>query len=91
MQRIAYAYILICSDGSLYTGWTYNPQNRLATHNSGKGSRYTRSRLPVKLCYVEECADKREAQRREWQIKQLTRAQKKALIDNHGTGNYNVV
>jgi len=76
----AYTYILECADGTLYTGWTMSLEKRLAAHNSGKGAKYTRSRLPVRLRYAESFEDKIEAQRREWQIKQLTRQKKLALI-----------
>ena len=48
-------YILRCSDGSLYCGWTNDLERRLAAHNSGKGAKYTRSRRPVELMYTEEC------------------------------------
>ena len=47
----AYTYILACVDGTLYTGWTNNLEKRLATHNAGRGGKYTRSRLPVRLVY----------------------------------------
>ena len=47
MAETAYAYLLLCSDNSLYAGWTNDPEKRLKAHNSGKGSKYTRSRLPV--------------------------------------------
>ena len=77
-----YAYILKCADGTLYTGWTNNLEKRLKTHNEGKGGKYTRSRLPCKLFYYEEFEDKIKAQRREWEIKQLSRKQKLALVDN---------
>ena len=77
----AYTYILECGDGSLYTGWTNDLGKRVKTHNAGQGAKYTRSRLPVRLVYFETFADKQAAQSREWQIKQLTRAQKLALID----------
>ena len=87
--RPAYTYIVECADATFYTGWTYDLAKRLAAHNSGKGSRYTGSRTPVRLRYAEKLPDKRAAQRREWEIKQLTRRQKQALIDNGGTGNYN--
>ena len=76
-----YAYILECSDGTLYTGYTNNLEKRVATHNSGKGAKYTRSRLPVRLVYFEEFETKSEAQRREYEIKHLTRAQKLALTE----------
>lgn len=76
-----YAYILECSDGTLYTGYTNNIEKRLRVHNSGKGAKYTRSRLPVRVVYFEEYETKQEAQRREYEIKQLTRAQKLELIE----------
>ena len=75
-----YCYILECADGTFYTGWSIDPQRRLRQHNSGYGSRYTRSHRPVKLVYVEECADKSAALKRERAIKKLPRLQKKNLI-----------
>ncbi|ADL50372.1 GIY-YIG nuclease family protein [Clostridium cellulovorans] len=75
-----YVYILRCSDDSLYTGWTTNLENRVKAHSSGKGAKYTRTRLPVKLVYFEEYQDKRDAQRREYAIKQLSRLEKLKLI-----------
>lgn len=79
-KETAYAYMVECSDGSLYTGYTTDLEKRIKEHNSGKGAKYTRSRLPVKLVYFEELATKREAQSREWHIKRLTREQKLKLI-----------
>lgn len=76
-----YVYILRCSDDTLYTGWTTDLRHRVATHNSGKGAKYTRSRRPVELVYYEEYDDKIEAQRRERAIKKLTRAEKEKLIE----------
>lgn len=78
----AYTYILICADGTLYTGWTNDLEKRLAAHNSGKGGKYTRARLPVRLVYYEEFERKVDAQSREWHIKQLSREKKLELIDN---------
>ena len=75
-----YVYIVECGDGTYYTGWTTDPQERLKTHNSGKGAKYTRSRLPVKLVYWEVFPTKEEAMAREYAIKQLSRKQKEALI-----------
>ena len=75
-----YVYILQCADGTLYTGSTNDPQRRLKVHNSGKGAKYTRSRLPVKLVYQEEQENWSAALRREAAIKKLSRAQKKTLI-----------
>ena len=77
-----YTYILRCSDGSLYTGWTPDLEKRVRAHNSGTGGKYTRSRRPVQLVYYEEFDTKEEAMSREWYIKKrMTRAQKLALID----------
>lgn len=76
----AYTYILECSDGSLYTGYTVNLEHRLAMHNAGKASKCTRGRLPVKLVYHEEFVSKSEAMSRECQIKKLSREQKLQLI-----------
>ena len=76
---INYVYILSCADGTLYTGWTTHLEQRVSTHNRGKGAKYTRSRLPVKLLYWEEYPSKSEALRREAAIKKLTKKQKEAL------------
>lgn len=69
-----------CSDGSLYTGWTTDVEERIKTHNEGTGAKYTRSRLPVKLVYFEEVDDRSAALKREAAIKKLTRIQKQKLI-----------
>lgn len=73
-------YILRCSDGTLYTGWTNNITKRLEAHNAGKGGKYTRVRTPVELVYLETYETKQEAMSREVQIKQLTRKEKDRLI-----------
>ena len=78
-----YTYILECSDGSYYCGWTNNIDKRIESHNAGTGSKYTRNRRPVKLIYLEEFATKEEAMSREWHIKQLTRSQKEELVRMH--------
>lgn len=78
----AYVYILECKDGSYYTGWTTDVDARVTAHNSGSGAKYTRSRLPVKLVYVEPVADRSAALKREAVIKKLTRAQKEKLIND---------
>ncbi len=77
-----YTYIVKCHDNTYYTGYTVNLQKRIATHNNGKGAKYTRSRLPVTLVYVESYDSKSEAMKREYQIKQLTRKQKESLISS---------
>ena len=75
-----FVYMLRCGDGSLYTGYTDDVSRRLAVHQSGRGAKYTRSRLPVELVYREELPDKSSALRRETAIKKLTRQQKLELI-----------
>lgn len=77
-----YVYLLRCGDGSLYTGYTDDVERRLAVHQSGKGAKYTRSRLPVELAYYEALPDKSAALRREAAIKKLTREQKLALVES---------
>lgn len=69
-------YILLCSDDTLYTGYTNDLVKRVKVHNEGKGSKYTRSRLPVKLLYSESFETKSEAQRREYEIKSWSRKKK---------------
>lgn len=74
-----YAYILECSDGTFYCGYTDDLDKRIAVHNSGKGAKYTRSRLPVRLHYFEEFEDKHSAMSREYQLKQLSHSEKESL------------
>ena len=81
-----YTYIVKCSDGTYYTGWTNNLEKRIQSHNSGTGAKYTRPRLPVTLVYYEAFATKQEAMRREYAIKQLSHQQKLALILTSHTG-----
>ncbi len=71
-----YTYMVRCSDGSIYTGWTTMLERRISEHNSGKGAKYTRSRRPVELIYYEESSSRQEAMRREAEIKKMTREQK---------------
>ena len=75
-----FTYVLRCSDGTLYTGWTNNLDERIKSHNRGAGSKYTRARLPVTLVYSEVCADKSSAMKREYEIKKMSRTKKEALI-----------
>lgn len=81
-----YTYILKCRDGSFYTGWTNDLEKRVACHNAGKGAKYTKARIPVELAYYESFASKKEAMRREWEIKQLTRKEKMELIQKKEKG-----
>ena len=76
-----YVYMVRCRDNSLYTGYTDDPERRLAVHNAGKGAKYTKSRLPVQLVYREECPDKSTALKREYAIKQLSKTEKENLIE----------
>jgi putative endonuclease len=76
----AFTYILECADGTFYTGWTANLEQRLQAHNAGRGGRYTRGRRPVRLAYFEEHSTRREAQRREAVLRRLPRAMKLRLI-----------
>ncbi|MBN2351859.1 MAG: GIY-YIG nuclease family protein [Spirochaetales bacterium] len=77
---MAFVYILRCSERTLYTGSALDLESRLRLHQAGKASKYTRSRLPVKLVYWEGCRDLRSAYRREYVIKRLTRDEKIILI-----------
>lgn len=78
-----FAYIMRCADGTLYTGYTDDIARREAAHNSGRGAKYTRSRLPVKMVYHESFATRFEAMKRECAIKRLSREQKLKLISEH--------
>ena len=74
-----YVYMLLCGDGTLYTGMTDDVPRRLRAHQSGRGAKYTRGRGPLSLVYTQEQPSRSAALRREHQIKQLSRAQKDAL------------
>ncbi len=76
-----FCYILQCSDESFYTGWTTDPIRRLREHNAGRGARYTRSRRPLRMVFLERQPDRAAAMRREAALKHLSRARKQALID----------
>ena len=75
-------YILRCVDDTLYCGITNDLEKRLAAHNAGTASKYTRVRVPVELVFAESCADRSAASKREMEIKSLTRAEKLALIQS---------
>jgi predicted GIY-YIG superfamily endonuclease len=79
-------YIVRCADQSLYTGFAHDPVERVIVHNSGKGAKYTASRLPVTLVYTESCESLTAALKREYQIKTWSRAEKEALIDSRRFG-----
>lgn len=76
-----YVYIVECSDGTFYTGWTNNLEKRIIMHSNGTGAKYTRGRGPVKLIYHEMFENKSDAMKRECEIKKLTRKEKNLLIN----------
>lgn len=75
-------YILRCRDGTLYTGSTDDFPKRLEAHRQGRGAKYTRGRSPLDPVYLEECEDRSAALKREYALKQLSRKEKLALIEN---------
>lgn len=81
-MTFGYVYMVRCKDDSLYTGWCKDLDQRVKTHNSGKGAKYTRSRLPVKLVYYEEINDMSEALKEEIRIKKLSKKKKEELVKN---------
>ena len=82
-QGVCYTYLLRCADGSLYCGWTNDLEKRVAAHERGTGGKYTHARRPVKLVYAESFETRQEAMRREWEIKQMTRADKLKLVASY--------
>lgn len=89
-QRVSayYCYILQCADESLYTGYTTDVHRRLQEHQAGRGSRYTRSRRPVELVYLEKQPTRSSAMRRERAIKSMARESKLALIHSSPQPDY---
>lgn len=77
-----FCYLLRCADDSLYCGITNDLEKRLAAHNAGTASKYTRVRVPVELVYAESCTDRSVASKREMEIKSLKRAEKLVLIQS---------
>src|SRR6476469_4245477 len=82
MSRLHFVYIVRCADGTLYTGYARDPRAREHAHNSGRGAKYTAGRRPVRLVYQEAFRSLGKALAREYALKQLTRAQKAALISS---------
>ena len=74
-------YIVECSDGSLYTGYTTDVDRRVSEHNAGEGAKYTRGRTPVELRHVETFEERSAALSREHAIKRLPRAAKTSLLE----------
>ena len=82
-----YCYILKCADGTFYTGWTTDPERRVAQHNKGIGAKYTSTRRPVKLVYLETHPNRTDAMKRELAIKKMKREQKSKLVEGYGQVN----
>jgi putative endonuclease len=80
MENKHFFYVLECGDGSYYAGYTNNLEKRVKVHNNGKGSRYTRSRLPVRVIYYEEFLSKSDAMKAEYKFKQLNRKEKEEYM-----------
>ena len=87
MDHKAYMYVVECCDGSYYTGYTTDMKKRIAVHNSGKGAKYTRARLPVKLIYVEGFDSKEEAMSAEALLKRKKRPQKESYLNDNQNKN----
>jgi len=81
-----YCYIVKCSDGTFYTGWTTDPVRREKQHNAGTGARYTRMHRPVKMVYLEEQPDRTSAMKREVAIKRLAHSAKGKLVNSQQKG-----
>lgn len=81
-QMVFYVYILQCTDGSFYTGYTKNLPERTKQHENGKGAKYTKSHKPQKIVYVEDLDSRSQAMKRERAIKKLSRQQKIDLINS---------
>lgn len=75
-----WVYLVECSDGTLYCGISTSVEQRVEKHNSGKGAKYTRSRLPVHLKWCKECGTKSEASKEEYRIKHLSKKEKENLF-----------
>ena len=79
-----FVYMVRCVDGSLYTGYSLDPSQRVKVHNRGRGARYTSGRRPVELIYIESFASAGAALRREWHLKRLPRREKEKLVARRG-------
>lgn len=87
MDHKAYMYVVECRDGSYYTGYTTDIKKRVAVHNSGKGAKYTRARLPVKLIYAQGFDSKEEAMSAEALLKRKKRPQKESYLNDNQNKN----
>lgn len=82
LQGVWFLYVVECRDKTLYTGIAKDVARRIKEHNATARCRYTRSRKPVKLVYWEKCRDCSTARKREYEVKSLSREQKRALVDS---------
>jgi len=83
-----FVYFLRCNDNSLYAGITTDIERRLYQHNHSKlGAKYTRAKRPVTLAFIETASNKSSASKREYQLKQLSKAQKEQLVRNYTVKN----
>jgi putative endonuclease len=78
-----FCYMVECTDGTFYTGWSTDPERRTKVHNAGRGARYTRQRRPVKLVYVEPVDDHSAALKRELALKSMDHQRKRRLADEY--------
>lgn len=78
-----FAYMVRCKDNTIYSGYAVDPYKREEVHNSGKGAKYTRTRLPVKLVYFEEFDNKKDAMKREYAFKQYSHSEKEEIIKKY--------
>ncbi|KLI76616.1 MULTISPECIES: GIY-YIG nuclease family protein [Lacticaseibacillus] len=83
VSKYYYFYVLLCADGTFYGGFTDDVEARLATHNAGKGAKYTASRRPVRLLYQEAFPEKHEALSAEWHFKHQSRHKKEQFLTAH--------
>jgi putative endonuclease len=79
---VHWTYIVECSDGSFYTGYTTDVERRVSEHDRGEGAKYTRGRTPVELVHSERFTSKSAAMSREYEIKQLSRLEKERLVED---------
>lgn len=77
---MSWAYLVRCSDGSLYAGWAADLEKRVAKHNEGTGAKYTRSRRPVALVWAQEFQDRQQAMVQEAKLKKMKKQQKETLV-----------
>lgn len=82
MHDAYFVYILLCRDGSYYTGYSNNPARRLVRHMKGQGANYTRMHKPVELVYLQRLKTRRAAMKREREIKALTHEEKHKLVED---------